>query len=183
MEDSYIKSESLKASLSFTSSNLYHECNSVFLYMAMKNEADPVGILQKSRCDDKEIFIPKVTDKTSLMDFYLMDNSKNIESQLSVGMWKIKEPDISLLKKLDVSSLSCKNICMIVPGLAFSRTGVRLGRGRGFYDRYISEIKKYCNPTLIGFCLEEQCIDNIPCESHDITMDYILTPKSFFRVS
>jgi len=66
---------------------------------------------------------------------------------------------------------------LVVPGLAFDREGNRLGRGKGFYDRYLEKFKG----VKIGLCLNEQIKDAVPCEEHDVVMDYIITDEEGYR--
>ena len=67
---------------------------------------------------------------------------------------------------------------IIVPGLAFDLKGQRLGRGQGYYDRYLSGLDHQGGrPILLGLCLDEQLIEVVPSEKHDVVMDFICTPK------
>lgn len=67
---------------------------------------------------------------------------------------------------------------IFLPGLAFDRTGHRLGRGLGCYDRYLSGLdQRSGRPILVGLCLDEQLFESVPIEAHDVVMDYICTPK------
>ncbi len=68
---------------------------------------------------------------------------------------------------------------VIVPGIAFDQQRQRLGYGKGFYDRFITQLKalKKSPPTLIGLALELQCLPTLPSEPHDIPLDIILTPS------
>jgi 5-formyltetrahydrofolate cyclo-ligase len=65
---------------------------------------------------------------------------------------------------------------IIVPGLAFTRKGERLGRGRGYYDRYLSALAPL--PPCVGWCLPHRLMDTIPTETHDIRMTHVVTPES-----
>jgi len=62
----------------------------------------------------------------------------------------------------------------LVPGLAFDRMGKRLGRGKGYYDRYFDHHRKVLK---IGICFSGQLFENVPCEPHDVQMDVIVTEK------
>lgn len=68
---------------------------------------------------------------------------------------------------------------LLVPGLAFSRDGNRLGRGRGFYDRFISNYRG----LKVGICFAEQIIDDIPIEEHDEKMNVVITDKEIILCS
>ncbi len=62
---------------------------------------------------------------------------------------------------------------MVVPGVAFTAAGARLGRGKGFYDKYMSQ--KGFRARRIGVCYAEQMCVSLPCEPHDIVMDEVLS--------
>ena len=68
----------------------------------------------------------------------------------------------------------------IVPGVAFTKFGSRLGRGGGHYDVLL---KKYPNALKIGICHDFQLIKDIPLEEHDIPMDYVLTNINYYKSS
>jgi 5-formyltetrahydrofolate cyclo-ligase len=62
---------------------------------------------------------------------------------------------------------------VIVPGLAFTADGDRLGQGGGWYDRFLSNIRPIC--TTIGVGFGQQLVESIPTEPHDVTLDHIVT--------
>ena len=62
---------------------------------------------------------------------------------------------------------------VIVPGLAFTSAGERLGQGGGWYDKFLSNVRPSC--TTIGVGFGQQLVESIPTESHDVTLDYIVT--------
>jgi 5-formyltetrahydrofolate cyclo-ligase len=62
---------------------------------------------------------------------------------------------------------------IVVPGVAFTKDGKRLGRGRGFYDKYLRDF-----PTFsIGVCFNEQLLSTIPWEEHDRGVDIVITDQ------
>ena len=63
---------------------------------------------------------------------------------------------------------------VLVPGLAFDITGVRLGRGKGFYDRWLA-----ANPTVhsVGICFKCQIVENLPSEAHDARVSAIVSEE------
>jgi 5-formyltetrahydrofolate cyclo-ligase len=68
---------------------------------------------------------------------------------------------------------------ILVPGLGFDRSGRRLGRGGGFYDRFLAE------PSLrairCGVLFDAQLVDQVPAEPHDILVDYLATPSQLWK--
>ena len=90
---------------------------------------------------------------------------------------------------------------LIVPGLAFDSNGCRLGQGKGYYDRFIAKMRcqeEKNKPLLVGVCLEEQFLDEIPngidlgsadeggssgiipISEHDYLMDMVITPSKIY---
>jgi len=66
---------------------------------------------------------------------------------------------------------------MIVPGCAFTRSGNRLGYGKGYYDTYLSRYQKTFNslPFTIGICFDRQIFDQLPIEAHDVSVNKVIT--------
>lgn len=67
---------------------------------------------------------------------------------------------------------------VLVPGLAFDRGGARLGRGGGFYDRFLEGVGRPAGPILIGVCFEAQLVERVPVEAHDYRVDRLVTEAS-----
>lgn len=68
---------------------------------------------------------------------------------------------------------------LLVPGVGFDLAGARLGRGKGFYDRYLQDR----NVVKIGLTWTEQIVSKIPVESHDSHMDFLITEKYCWDVN
>lgn len=66
----------------------------------------------------------------------------------------------------------------LVPGVAFTATGKRLGRGGGYYDKLLS---KYPDTLKIGITFNERIMQDLPTESHDISMDYVFTNDKYYK--
>ena len=62
---------------------------------------------------------------------------------------------------------------VIVPGTAFTAAGARCGRGRGYYDKYLS--RPDVHAVKVGVCFAHQLVGELPAEPHDVAMDYIIT--------
>ena len=90
---------------------------------------------------------------------------------LAQGRWGLLEP---LEPWLPGSALGEASL-VLVPALAVDRRGVRLGRGRGFYDRSLAAR----NPSalLVAMVRDEEFVDELPSEPHDVRMTHALTPK------
>lgn len=92
-------------------------------------------------------------------------------SQTEANAWGIREPlpTLPLVEKKDFPARTA----ILVPGLAFCKDGRRLGRGKGFYDRYLSELLA-ANPAfaargkICGYCMAVQVADTVPTEENDV---------------
>ena len=82
----------------------------------------------------------------------------------------ILEPENPIkIKEVDV---------FLVPGVAFTTSGKRLGRGGGYYDKLLS---KYPDTLKIGITFNERIMQDLPTESHDISMDYVFTNDKYYK--
>lgn len=66
---------------------------------------------------------------------------------------------------------------ILIPGLVFSKAGDRLGRGKGFYDKYLEHYRG----IKIGVCFGAQIVKTIPTEQHDVALDYIVTEEKIIK--
>jgi 5-formyltetrahydrofolate cyclo-ligase len=66
---------------------------------------------------------------------------------------------------------------ILIPGLSFDSTGSRLGRGKGYYDRYLQNFEG----LKIGICYSFQLVEKITSEDHDVKMDYIVTENKILK--
>lgn len=87
--------------------------------------------------------------------------------------WRLAAPEFDALPAVDFSELDL----ILVPGLAFTRDGRRLGRGKGYYDRLLAN----CLPRTrrIGVCFETQIVAMLPEEPHDQRVDRVVTELDF----
>jgi 5-formyltetrahydrofolate cyclo-ligase len=68
---------------------------------------------------------------------------------------------------------------VVVPGVAFTRDGHRLGQGGGWYDRFLARTGGGC--TTVGVCFAEQVVDTLPVEAHDVPVDVVVTDQGRLR--
>ena len=115
----------------------------------------------------------EISGYKQLITTYLVSNN--------IDLCLYKEPfiknDLNILepekpiktKKVDV---------FIIPGMAFTTSGKRLGRGGGYYDKLLS---MHPNTLKIGLTFNERIIKDIPIENHDISMDYVITKDNYYK--
>ncbi len=152
----------------------YIAANLILAYIPFQKEASPIALLQKAYADNKIIGLPKITDID--MHFYHC----NKDTEFLKNTYGILEP--KNCKKITYTAY--KNIICIVPGIAFTKEGKRLGRGKGYYDKFFGKLfstEGIDKITIVGFCHSIQLLDEIPTEKHDISMDYIITEKELIK--
>lgn len=138
--------------------------DTVLLYASFGSEADTWGIAEKLIGRGTSVAYP-LCHKGGIMTFHIVDDT----DALSAGQYGIQEPDIALPQPVITSRTVC-----IVPGLAFTPDGGRLGYGGGFYDRFIA-----ANPEMhtIAVAYERCMTDTLPLMQHDIKVDTIVTEE------
>ena len=114
--------------------------------------------------EDKRIALPRVSGDTLEMHWIFGAD------ELVPGHFGIYEPH--------PNSPSAGNgfDLILVPGLAFDTGGGRLGRGKGYYDRFLAGARGFC----VGLCFDDQIVERVPMESHDQRMDFVVTPSAIY---
>ena len=107
----------------------------------------------------QSVVLPRV--EGDVMNFYIYD-----KDTMAIGSYGINEPH-------DGQPVApCEIDAVVVPGVAFTKNGARMGRGKGYYDKYLSQDDFAA--LKIGVCCREQIVDFIPTEPHDVMMDVVI---------
>ncbi|MCD8038854.1 MAG: 5-formyltetrahydrofolate cyclo-ligase [Lachnospiraceae bacterium] len=154
----------------------YMESDNILLYADYNHEVATRAIFEDAIMRRKRVYFPKSDRLTNTMSFYQTISL----AQLQRGFMGIPEPpeDMRLCYKLKPN----EDTLVIIPGVAFDTAGFRLGYGRGFYDRFLSQKRRLSTMALAYAC---QIVDELPHEAHDIKMDKIVTEEiiySFLRI-
>ena len=88
---------------------------------------------------------------------------------LQHGRWGLREPLAEPARAIDLASIDL----ILVPGVAFTRAGARLGRGGGYYDRLLSSLPS--GTCKIGVCFDAQIVPELPVHPHDQHVDFVAT--------
>lgn len=181
--------ESQKCFSNLRSMDFFSDTDIVFSYNAMKNEIDS-SPLNENILKEKQLLLPRVIPGTSDMDFFFLQKDKPLENQLErnpENQYEINEPFLIEENRFDFdkTDITGKKILVIVPGVAFTKEGDRLGHGKGFYDVYLKALKKCCNEKkakliLCGMSYDCQVVEEIPYEEHDVRMDYVICAGGIF---
>ena len=154
-------------------SDFYKKAKIVFAYMALPDEVDLSVLIDDALCKNKTVFVPKVVPNSNKMIFF--DYSK---CQFENGSFGILEPKTEDIKEERITGN--QTVIFLVPGRVFGEDGERIGRGKGFYDIYLSDFLKTQKKSVLvaGVCFPIQIGKQVPTTEHDIKMDQIFTcPK------
>lgn len=141
----------------------YAKAKTIFSYVSKDKEVDTLELIVHSINNKKIVGVPIVKEK------YKLDSIRiNSLNELKIGKYNILEP------KENSEKINPKDFeLLFIPGLAFGIGGERLGRGGGYFDRFLLEL-----PGLkIGLAYEFQIFNSLPILDHDIKMDLIVTDK------
>jgi len=167
MNKTEVQEKSRRASELFLAGDIYAGSRVLMLYMPLGNEADTSLIFQRALADGKKIVLPVTDIQNNDIIPYYVDSKTKLES----GAFSISEPvgaRMALVSDIDT---------IVVPGIAFSYFGERVGFGKGFYDRFLA-----CTDAIkVGFCYDFQLCNSIGADKHDIAMDYIVSECGIFN--
>lgn len=135
----------------------------ILVYAAMADELDPGPIAAALRSAGARIAYPRVCAPGDLM-LHWSDGD-----DLEAGPLGIREPAESA-PVADVTEIDA----VLVPGAAFDDSCHRLGMGGGFYDRLLPGL--HPGAVTIGLAFDEQVVDEVPTEAHDVPLDLVVTP-------
>ncbi len=128
--------------------------------------------LKQALQDGKIVYLPKVDQRTKQLAIYRVTD---FDADLATGIWGIREPVPARCAELeDLSTLDF----ILLPGVAFNIQGARLGYGGGFYDQFLARLESH--PTLLAAAFSVQIVAEIPQESTDIPVDFVVTEQQVF---
>ena len=168
------KDETLRASESvlvqLESLEQWKRADIVLAFLSMKDEIDTIPILNAAQEQGKTLAVPRVAGP-DLVFCQIQD----LEKDVAPGAFGILEP-VSGLCPVAVETLSEHHSVALVPGLAFDKENFRLGRGKGFYDRFLASAGDSLYKIGIGYSF--QLVERVPREPHDKALDLVITSRS-----
>ena len=143
----------------------------VFFYASFRSEVQTLSMIEESLKLGKRVALPRVDKRRHRLMLYEI---KDI-SELSPGYMGIPEPSLSGERLVNLDDIKL----VVIPGAAFDYSGNRLGYGAGYYDILLSEGKRKI--PIIALAYEEQLVDKIPSEVHDVKVNMIVTDKRVIK--
>ena len=145
----------------------YRQTDAVLGYMNIGAEFASEIWIQQVLEDGKKLALPRVNRHTNQLDLYWVDD---VESQLVPGLWGIREPIVERCERLNTLN---EVEFALLPGVAFTRDGARLGYGGGFYDKLLARMSH--RPVLVAAAFALQLVEHIPQEATDVKVGWIIT--------
>ena len=136
---------------------LYRQADCLYAYLSYNQEVRTAAIIQRAWEDGKKVAVPKIFDDR--MEFVYIEENSPIET----GYKGIPEPAENRIAH-EPSAL------VLMPGLAFTAQGQRMGYGGGFYDRFLAQEP---HPT-VALCYDFQMLEHLETEEHDIPVNTVL---------
>lgn len=150
---------------------IWQNASAVLFYAALPGEIDLSPLLAEGLREGKNIALPQFDKARGVYDACQI---REVACDCAPGKFGINEPGAHCarfpLKRLDL---------VLAPGVGFDSAGRRLGRGRGFYDRLLAQIEG----IKCGVAFDQQIIERVPAEGHDMRMNFVLTPTRWLKIS
>lgn len=141
--------------------------DNVLMYHSLPDELPTRDFLDKWRTR-KHMFLPRVNGPD-------LDILPYERTRMHLGAFHIEEPDGD--DTTDISDIDL----IVVPAVAYSSSGGRIGRGRGYYDRLLSRARGVKVGVAFDFQLFDD--DDFEAEAHDVPVDYVLTAHGIIRIT
>lgn len=146
----------------------FKNAGTVCTFISAFKEPDTVEIIKWLLQTDKKTAVPITDTASGTLSLSYINGMEDLKK----GAYNIPEP--KTLLHADAEDMDI----ILVPGLAFDRSGGRMGFGKGYYDRLLSRT----NAVKIGLCYDFQLCNKIPTEAHDVPMDLIVTEREIWRL-
>lgn len=167
---STINDRSIRIVDAFITSDIYMDARRIMLYTPLSDEPQITSVFNDAWASGKKVSVPYLTDKYGIMEAALIDSFND----LVPGKFNLQLPNPQNLRIVNATEIDL----ILIPGVAFDELGYRLGMGAGYYDRFLPTAQY---ATTIGVCWAENVLKNVPRESHDLPVKYLLTENGIFN--
>ena len=148
---------------------IWEEARTVLFFAPLPEEVDLWPLLVEALADGKTVALPRFVSRTQT---YTAARLQNLQTDIRTGQFGIREPAERCVEfTMDRLEL------VLVPGVAFDLRGRRLGRGRGFYDRMLAEMRG----LRCGVAFDEQVVAEVPATEQDECVEILLTPTLWVK--
>lgn len=142
----------------------YKKADCIYTYVSFGQEVNTTELIHTALSDGKRVAVPKIKEK--IMNFYYISDI----TELKTGFYGILEPETE-------NPANETDALLVMPGLAFDRTGNRIGYGGGYYDKYLAKQNTHWKAAL---AFELQIFEQLPCSLLDKKPDMIISEEEIY---
>jgi len=150
----------------------YRRSRTIMVFLAMPTEIDTVPVIERAFDEGKVVCAPRVDWRQHLMRPIRITSLTEGLVETEYGYLEPGDGPVVAIDQIDL---------VLVPGLAFDLQGNRLGRGAGFFDRFLSDPR--CRAFSTGYAFQFQVVSRVPCGPNDRRIDALVTEQRFVRFS
>lgn len=147
----------------FLRSEIYRNTPVLLIYASYDAETDTYAVIRQALADGKAVYLPRCEKESNVMHFYKISSLEDLKTDAFGIPAPIKNDEWRFTPGTEA-------VC-VVPGLAFTPCGERLGYGRGYYDTFLERT----DVCTVGLCYAFQVAKHIPVEAHDKRMRFLCT--------
>ncbi|MFC1631009.1 5-formyltetrahydrofolate cyclo-ligase [Candidatus Omnitrophota bacterium] len=144
----------------------FKRADHVMFYLATAEEVQTRAMIKAAQGLGKKILVPKVLRKEKRMIATLV---ADFEKELTTGPFGIEQAKDQYTREIPGTSIDL----VVVPGLAFDQQGRRLGRGGGYYDKFLSGLSE--DTPRVGLAFDFQVLKNLPTLPHDTLLTKVIS--------
>jgi len=170
LSDDALKRRSLAACERLLGESAFRRASAVMLFLPLRYEVDATPIALRAWQDGKLVTVPRISHEQRHM---LPVEIHSLSDPMHTDRLGVRTPAEG--RPIPVGMIDL----LIVPGLGFDRTGRRLGRGGGFYDRFMAQ--PAFRAVTCGLAVDEQLLDAVPTAGHDVSVDVVVTDQRVLR--
>ena len=156
----------------------YKAANVVLAFLSMGEEIRTQSLIARALAEGKLVAVPRMERSPELGDYIVFIPLSRDYETWPRDRFGIPTPAKEAMALTD-EQLGTSRVFVATPGLAFDRSGNRLGRGKGYYDRFLAHATAVARQGgsvfACGFCFSGQIVDKVPCGEGDMKVDALVT--------
>lgn len=165
-----LHARSARACQRLAETEAFRHAEALMLFLPMKHEVDATPLAIRAWQLGKTVTVPLVSYAQRHM---IPVEIRSLSDPVTVDERGIQSPRNGVPIPVDLIDL------VVVPGLGFDTTGHRIGRGAGFYDRFLSQPN--FGGTICGLALDDQVVPEVPTQKHDVPLHMLVTDRRTVR--
>ena len=170
LSDRDIQQKSAQACKQLCELDEFKHAKVIMIYLSLPREVDTSAAILEAFGAGKKALVPKmIWQERKLIPVVI----ETLNCEMEIGRFGLRNPVGN--QTLPVSSIDL----VVIPGLGFDESGNRIGRGAGFYDRFLAD--NQFSGFRCGLAFEDQVLNTIPVSDHDMSVDLLVTENQIRR--